>query len=97
MNDSKRIDIAKNFVVLHRRGKNAFSTKFQNPARSEDQAYLEIYYNLIGGVYGNLEQYGDGEITVEIGSCYSYTRNPILFDFEDLENYWGDMGGNNVY
>jgi len=80
----KKIDIAMQFVDLHRYGLNAWSPKCQFPSRSDEDALLEIYYDLAGGVYGNTESNRMGELTVEIDSHDSMSGNPELFDFPNL-------------
>ena len=80
----KKIDIAKLFVDLHRYGLNAWSPKYQLPSMSDEAALLQIYYNLVGGEYGNTENNGMGELTIEIDSHDSISGNPVLFNFADL-------------
>ena len=80
----KKIEIAKEFVDLHRIGLNAWSPKYQLPSMSDEAALLEIYYNLVGDAYGNTENNGMGELTIEIDSRDSMSGNPVLFDFANL-------------
>tara|TARA_R110002012_G_C11403966_1_gene586135 strand:+ start:310 stop:690 length:381 start_codon:yes stop_codon:yes gene_type:complete len=82
----KKIDIAMQFVDFHRYGLNAWSPKYQFPSMSDEDALLEIYYNLVGGDYGNTESNLLGELTVEIDSHDSISGKPILFDFPDLSS-----------
>lgn len=80
----KKIEIAKEFVDLHCYGLGAWSPKWQLPSMSDEAALLEIYYNLVGGEYGNTENNGMGELTIEIDSHASMSGCPLLFEFPIL-------------
>ena len=43
---------------------------------------IDIYSNLIGGVYGEVRDIGGGEMEVEVRASESRTGYPILFTFE---------------
>ena len=81
-----KVEIAKQFVDLHRHGINAWSPKYQLPHMSDEAALLEIYYNLKGGEYGDTESNGMGELTIEIGEHDSMSGYPVLFEFPNLSD-----------
>ena len=43
---------------------------------------IDIYYNLIGGLYGEVRDIGNGEMEIEVAASESRTGYPILFTFE---------------
>ena len=43
---------------------------------------IDIYYNLIGGLYGEVRDIGNGEMEIEVPASESRTGYPILFTFE---------------
>lgn len=43
---------------------------------------IDLYYNLIGGLYGEVSDIGNGEMEIEIRASESRTGYPILFTFE---------------
>ena len=79
-----KVEIAKQFVNLHRHSINDWSPKYHVPNMSDEAALLEVYYNLIGGLYGDTDPSGQGELTIEIDSHDSKSGYPVLFDFPDL-------------
>ena len=64
----QREQIALNFINLH---KNNIIEEWLLSSSSLES----IYYNLVGGVYGDTE-----DNCVEISSTESHTGNPIIFD-----------------
>lgn len=64
----QREQIALDFINLH---KNNIIEEWLLSASSLES----IYYNLVGGVYGDTE-----DNSVEISSTESHTGNPIIFD-----------------
>ena len=43
---------------------------------------IDLYYNLIGGVYGEVRNIGNGEMEIEVRASESRTGYPLLFTFE---------------
>ena len=43
---------------------------------------IDIYSNLIGGLYGEVRAIGNGEMEIEIRASESITGYPLLFTFE---------------
>ena len=43
---------------------------------------IDLYYNLIGGLYGEVRAIGNGEMEIEIRASESITGYPLLFTFE---------------
>ena len=43
---------------------------------------IDLYYNLIGGLYGEVRDIGGGEMEIEVRASESRTGYPILFTFE---------------
>ena len=43
---------------------------------------IDIYSNLIGGLYGEVRDIGGGEMEIEVPASESRTGYPILFTFE---------------
>jgi len=43
---------------------------------------INLYYNLIGGVYGEVRNIGNGEMEIEVRASESRTGYPLLFTFE---------------
>ena len=69
--------------------KIAVATAFELQHNMETAAELhrlkaiDIYSNLIGGLYGEVRDIGGGEMEIEIPASYSRTGYPILFTFEE--------------
>ena len=67
--------------------KIAVATAFEHQHNMEIAAELhrlkaiDIYYNLIGGVYGEVRDIGGGEMEIEVAASESLTGHPILFTF----------------
>tara|TARA_R110000796_G_scaffold38477_2_gene96818 strand:+ start:122 stop:472 length:351 start_codon:yes stop_codon:yes gene_type:complete len=89
-----QIEIAKKFVDLHgdyggtMGGVEAWIHKLERLTTSNDEAYQNIYFSLIGGEYGEVrcivDQYmgvPDIYYEIEIGSSDSYNGYPVLFTF----------------
>jgi hypothetical protein len=90
MENSKKIEIAKEFVALH---KNNNIDDWVLRCADKDQAHIIVYRRLVDGVYGevrdNAEYDDDGEIEVEatefeieIGRFDSKSGNPVIFEWE---------------
>lgn len=45
---------------------------------------IDIYSNLVGGVYGEVRDIGGGEMEIEVAARWSRTGYPILFTFEEV-------------
>lgn len=43
---------------------------------------IDLYYNLIGGLYGEARDIGGGEMEIEVRASESRTGYPILFTFD---------------
>jgi len=43
---------------------------------------IDLYYNMIGGLYGEVRDIGNGEMEIEVPARNSRTGYPILFTFE---------------
>lgn len=43
---------------------------------------IDIYSNLIGGLYGEVREIGGGEMEIEVPASESRTGYPILFTFD---------------
>ena len=90
----EQIEIAKKFVDLHgdyggtMGGVEAWTHKLERLTTSNDEAYQNIYFSLIGGEYGEVrcivDQYmsvPDIYYEIEINSSESYSGYPVLFTF----------------
>jgi len=44
---------------------------------------IDLYYNLIGGLYGQVRDIGGGEMEIEVRASESRTGYPLLFTFEE--------------
>ena len=81
--NNKKIEIAKNFVELHKKRNLDDWVSFE--IYDDDAKYLHIYENLINGVYGNVRTEGLEDLQIEIGYYESHTNSSILFNFELVE------------
>ena len=74
----KKIQIAKDFVALHKDfgilGKDEIT----------DNEFYSIYYNIIGGVYGNSEMVDDNWYEIEIGQHKTVNGIPKLFEYQEV-------------
>lgn len=43
---------------------------------------IDLYYNMIGGLYGEVRDIGNGEMEIEVPARKSRTGYPILFTFQ---------------
>ena len=82
ISNSEKIEIAKDFVSLHKHGIEAWSPLNLNA----DQKYLQIYQNLINSVYGGTE-YSESEkgypcLEVEISKYDSMSGHTHTFEVE---------------
>ena len=86
MLNSRKIEIAKEFVDAHK----SDIDDWQPFGVRDDEKYLTIFENLIGGVYGGRDE--DTDFLVEIGSHESVTGNPIIFgvDLFEIKNLHAD-------
>lgn len=77
--NEQRIEVATNFVESHRCCEE-WKERLYN-----DDDYLTVYHNILGGVFGDCEEYdkdeADGEHRIEISGHESLSGNPVLFDF----------------
>ncbi|MBL4900602.1 MAG: hypothetical protein JKX76_13385 [Colwellia sp.] len=97
MNNTQKIKIAKDFAALHKdddiREWDIRNKQTQRYFEANDEAHLTIFYNLMGGLYGNIESNAElddetGELIkeadqfqIEIDSSQSHSGNPIIFDW----------------
>jgi hypothetical protein len=44
---------------------------------------IDLYYNLIGGLYGEVRDIGGGEMEIEVRASESRTGYPLLFTFKE--------------
>ena len=79
--DKKRIDIAKEFVSLH---KHSDFREWQGHGYSDEDKLITIYFNLIGGVYGEVTV--EGKVyNIEISRYDRVDKIPFIYDFEIIE------------
>jgi len=82
MNNQAKIEIAKQYVDLHK--KNDID-QWQPLDRFGDDKYLAIYHKLESGDYGNVKYNDPDDLTcaeVEIGKFESADGTPKNFEFE---------------
>ena len=84
-----KIEIARKFVDAHcfgglYDGLDAWMPKFTNPSMPDDVALIQIYYNMIGGLYGECRMLDGSEFEIEIPASDSHSGYPILFNFESI-------------
>tara|TARA_R100000654_G_scaffold116_1_gene459 strand:- start:155 stop:433 length:279 start_codon:yes stop_codon:yes gene_type:complete len=82
ISNSEKIQIAKDFVSLHKHDIEAWSPLNLHA----DQKYLQIYQNLVNSVYGGEEYYDSGEgylcLEVEISQFDSMSGHTHHFEVE---------------
>ena len=83
-----KIEIARKFVDAHCYGLDAWMPKFTNPSMHDDAALIQVYYDMIGGLYGESREVempsGIIEMEIEIPEHDSHSGYPILFNFESI-------------
>ena len=79
MKNSKKIEIAKDYVSKHRFNN---VTNWQPTGIDNNPKYLKIYKNMMEGVYGEARKNDFGEMELEIGSHESKNGNPVIFKWE---------------
>jgi len=88
-----KIEIARKFVDAHcfgglYDGLDAWMPKFTNPSMPDDVALIQVYYDMIGGLYGESREVempsGIIEMEIEIPESDSHSGYPILFNFESI-------------
>lgn len=94
MKKSEKIAIGKEFVSLHKQNDvNLWQIK---PHTDIELMYLDVFYNLVGGLYGYSEielmpsdcgSYRVPTNTMEINGSDSNSGNPIIFEWPYLEFY----------
>ncbi len=77
MNTTQKIAIARKYVALHK----AWPEYLSEIGKNKDSDYVDIFDNLTGGLYSNIEDNG-GEFETEIPGYISNTGNPILFSWK---------------
>lgn len=93
MKNSKRIEIAKEFISLHKNDDvYDWFAMLPGTANSDEDKYSQVYYRLEDGTYGdvtdNTEYDDDGEIVaeptefkIEISRFDSKSGNPITYEW----------------
>jgi len=79
-----KIEIARKFVDAHCYGLDAWMPKFTNPSMHDDAALIQVYYDMIGGLYGECRMLDGSEFEIEIPASDSHSGDPILFNFESI-------------
>ena len=79
-----KIEIAKKFVDAHCYGLDAWMPKFTNPSMHDDAALIQVYYDMLGGLYGECRMLDGSEFEIEIPASDSHSGYPILFNFESI-------------
>ena len=79
-----KIEIARKFVDAHCYGLDAWMPKFTNPSMQDDAALIQVYYDMIGGLYGECRMLDGSEFEIEIPASDSHSGYPILFNFESI-------------
>jgi len=79
-----KIEIARKFVDAHCYGLDAWMPKFTNPSMHDDAALIQIYYDMIGDLYGECRMLDGSEFEIEIPASDSHSGYPILFNFESI-------------
>ena len=79
-----KIEIARKFVDAHCYGLDAWMPKFTNPSMHDDAALIQVYYDMIGGLYGECRMLDGSEFEIEIPASDSHSGYPILFNFESI-------------
>lgn len=88
MTNQDRIRIAKSFVAAHK-NENLEMWSHSVHRILDYEKLLEIYHNLVGGVYGEVVQVDEHMYEVEINSDSSHTGLPLTYLFEG-EDYRED-------
>ena len=73
MGHFQKIAIATSFELQH---------NMEVAAELHRMKAIDIYSNLIGGLYGEVRDIGGGEMEIEVPASESRTGYPILFTFE---------------
>ena len=74
----KKIQIAKDFVALHK------DFGILGKDKITDNEFYSIYYNIIGGLYGNSEMLDDNWHEIEIGQHKSVNGITTLFEYQEV-------------
>jgi len=75
MSDLSKIAVATAFEFQH---------NMEIAAELHRMKAIDIYSNLVGGVYGEVRDIGGGEMEIEVAASESRTGYPILFTFEEV-------------
>lgn len=80
MKEESKKEIAERFIDAH---KHSNIEEWHLSSASESGKLLEVYDNLMGGLYGDIKTENDIDFVVEISKSDSVSANPIIFEWQD--------------